>query len=972
MEPGSLDAITDRVAQEAPPNFDISRRFTVAGQDPFETVDWSRRAVSAGDFSHDAVEAPTVWTDQSVAIVAKLYFATVGGVREDSVRQLVHRVAMKITREGIIHDYFPGIYEDQDPGTPGTQNSLATIFYDELVYTCLHQYAAFNTPVWLNLGVPGRQQSCSACYLLSVEDHMLGEHSITDWWAQEAAIFKSGAGSGVNLSNLRGSMEPLSTGGVASGPVAYMRPADAGAGTLKSGGAHRRAAKMIQLDADHPDILDFIDVKTREDARMRILKEAGVNLDPFSAEGERNIAECTSFQNGNISVRVSDKFMDAVAHDREWELISRVSGEAVATIPARALMRRMAEAAWRCADPGIMFDDTINGWHTTPAQGPITTSNPCGETHLNDDSSCNLASLNLVKFLGEGDNHFAVDDFRHVVDVMVTAMDITCSFSDLPTELTTRNTRDLRQLGLGYTNLGAALMVQGFPYDSMRGREWAASITALLTGRAYYRSAQLAATMGPFAHWAENSESMLKVIGRHCMYAADLIAEVANEARSDWMNAAELGREYGYRNAQASVVAPTGTTSFFVGADTTGVEPAFSLVTTKNLAAAGTMTIVNGSVGRALETLGYVDSEIATLQLALVDDGVDRFMALLRKDNERDVFATAMGSHAISPQGHLEMVAAIQPFLSGATSKTLNIPADTTVDDIYDLYIEAWNKGVKCVAVYRDGSKTSQVLSTKAEPTITVTPDVAMAFMAQSDEDIEKVVSALVAAGNVTMPDLSHLGFGLQRKKMPLERHSLTHKFSIGEQDGYITAGMYEDGTVGEVFITGAGKEGSTLQGMMGAFSIAISYMLQYGVPLEAIVEKYSHMKFEPSGPTKNPEIPFANSIPDYIARWLASRFGDVDLQDREAVLTDGVKAKRTAELDKVYGGPIGTVPLESVSFSPVGATLTHSVIGNHGTIPIVQASTELGPPCGDCGAFMRRSGSCHRCDNCGASTGCG
>lgn len=928
MEPTSIAAPAVEVRR-------VARRFTMVGQDVWDTVQWGRRDAQAGEFFQANVEAPVEWGDQAVGVVAKLYFATVDGVKEDSVKQLVGRVARTITYEGLKAGYFGDEAKENDKGiiifdNEGLTNQTkknAETFEEELIYIMLHQMAAFNTPVNLNFGVPGRKQVASACFLLSISDTMINENGITEWWSKEARIFKGGAGSGINASNLRGSMEALSTGGVASGPCAYMRTADSGAGTLKSGGAHRRAAKMVCLDVNHPDIREFIWLKPREDERMRALIAAGFNLDPTTTEGEKTIAECTSCQNANLSVRISDEFMTAVETDADWELIARTDGEPIAVVKARDLFREIAEAAYRCGDPGLLFHDTINSWHTTPEKGPITTCNPCGETHLNDDSSCNLASINILKFIDK--KAFRIDDFCHAVDVLTTAMDVTCGFSELPTEKIERNTRNLRQLGLGYANLGAALMVMGFPYDSDQGRDFASSITALLTGRAYMRSAELAEQLGPFAEWENNRERMMEVMFKHDGMLSTNKDGIWGAARECWHDAIRKGQETGYRNSQASVVAPTGTTSFMMGCDTTGGEPAMSLVGYKGLAAGGHMKMTNGSVEQALVNLGYskaeVDQSVTHLRL------YDKLVGV--REEHKTVFATALGDeNTISPEGHVKMLAVIQPFISGATSKTVNMPQGTTVEEIEEIYRLTHELGVKAVAVYREGSKATSVVTTK--------PKDVRAEPVKQDPEAEEPMNYAPIGG---------------RRRLPSERQSITHKFSIDGYEGYVTAGMYPDGSLGEIFLTDIGKEGSTIRGMMGAWATAISIALQYGVPLEVYARKFTHMRFEPEGQTENPEIRTARSLVDYIMRWLISRFADEGLCEEFGVLTPAVKKRLTERFDGASEESQGPIAVSAVSTN-----------GHHKHQPELS-----GPVCGDCGNLMQRAGTCFTCI-CGNSTGCG
>lgn len=931
----------------------IQRHFTIPGNDVWDSIEWSTRDVEVGKFSFKDIEAPVEWSDQSVGVVAKLYFATINKVREKSVRGLIDRVVGKIAVEGLKNGYFGDDAKEDDKGIirwdgfddlekNQTYQNFMT-FRDELTFLILHQMAAFNTPVWLNFGVPGRAQVASACFLLSVEDTMTGPGGITSWWDKEAKIFKAGAGSGICVSPLRGSMEPLSTGGLASGPTAYMRTADSGAGTLKSGGAHRRAAKMVCINDDHPDVLDFIQLKPREDDRMRALIKAGFDLDPTTQEGEKIIAECTTCQNANFSVRLSDAFMRAVEQDGMWFLTARKSGDSTDTVSAREMLRKIAEASHQCADPGILFDDTINSWHTTPAQGRINTCNPCAEVHQNDDTACNLASLNLLKFVDEDEGGFDTKTFCHAVDVMTTAMDITCSFSDLPTPEIEKNVRELRQLGLGYANLGAALMVQGMPYDSDEGRDWTSSVTALMTGRVYRRSGELAEQLGAFDHFEENKHEMMSVIGKHADTMAatvrgDWSSPIWEAARNSWNDAVGYGfkEDCGFRNAQATVIAPTGTISFMMGCDTTGCEPSIALRSYKGLASGGSITMVNGSVKRALENLHYSKDSVANI----VDDVRLHGTSIGIHESHLPIFATALGDNSIAPSGHIKMLAAIQPFISGASSKTVNLSENTTVEEIESFYVDAWKLGIKAVAIYREGSKTTSVLSLKEKPVKEI-PVISVTALLDPDSippehDAEE-----------EPPEWTP-----QRKRLPVERQSLTHKFSIDGHEGYITAGMWSDGTLGEIFMNGIGKEGSTLKGMMDAWATAVSISFQYGVPLEIYARKFTNMNFEPHGATSNPEIMAARSIVDYIMRWLVSRFGDADLCEELGVLTPEVKKRLAKRLD------------EGVSSGPVAVGIISSGHRQH------QADM-TGPVCRECGGMMKRTGTCYAC-SCGNTTGCG
>jgi ribonucleoside-diphosphate reductase alpha chain len=921
----------------------IERMFTTPGEHPFDAVEWELRdaRIGHGDrvaFEQTGVEFPASWSQNATNIVAQKYFRGQIGhpERERSVKQMITRVAGTIAGWGRERGYFAS---EQD----------AEAFEVELTHILLHQMAAFNSPVWFNVGFEESPQ-CSACFILSVKDTM---ESILAWNTKEGMIFRGGSGSGINLSNIRGSMEPLAKGGTASGPVSFMRGADSWAGTIKSGGKTRRAAKMVVLDIDHPDIVDFITCKAREEDKALALREAGFDM---SIDGEGFFS--IQYQNANNSVRVTDEFMRAVENDEDWRLTSRSTGEAIGEpIPARKLMREIAQAAWRCADPGVQYDTTINQWHTCPNSGRINASNPCSEYMHVDDSACNLASLNLMKFR-RADGTLDVAAFQHTVDIVLLAQEIVVGPSSYPTEEIAVNARAFRQLGLGYANLGAYLMSNGMPYDSDAGRGTAAAITALMTGRAYRESARVAAALGPYERYAENREAHNGVMRMHrdASYAipdsACADGELLAAARRSWDEAVELGEQVGYRNAQATVLAPTGTISFLMDCDTTGVEPDFSLVKFKELVGGGQMTIVNRTVPLALATLGYSDPQIEQIEAYINEHGTIVGAPGLAEEH-LEVFDVAVGERAISHMGHIEMMGAVQPFISGAISKTVNLPEGATVEDITDAYTQAWRLGVKALAIYRDGSKTAQALRTDAQKEGGAATSV--------DEAVEQAVAkALEQAGP-------------RRKRMPRERQSITHKFSIGGHEGYITAGMYEDGSVGEIFLTDIGKEGSTLRGMMNSFATAISIALQYGVPLETLVQKFSYMRFEPEGITSNPEIPFAKSMPDYIMRWLASRFLDTDAQEELGILTPAVRARKAAQeaaqavAASDTSGPEASAGAGSESV-PAAAAMTD-------TPPVVPArlqGLDLGPACSQCGGMMQRTGSCYTCSSCGNNTGCG
>jgi len=924
----------------------VERRFSSPGTHPFDEIEWEIRDAVIGDpanpaFEQRGVEFPKSWSQNATNIVAQKYFRGQLGSpeRESSVKQMIGRVAGTISNWGREGGYFAS--EDD-----------ADAFEMELTSILLNQKAAFNSPVWFNVGFEERPQ-CSACFILSVEDTM---ESILGWNTKEGNIFRGGSGSGINLSNIRGSMEPLQKGGTASGPVSFMRGADAWAGTIKSGGKTRRAAKMVVLDVDHPDIEHFIWCKADEEKKAEALRDAGFDMS-IDGEGFTSI----QYQNANNSVRVTDDFMEAVEAGEDWNLTARTTGEATKTLPARDLMNQIADAAWRCADPGTQYDTTINRWHTCPESGRINASNPCSEYMHVDDSACNLASLNLMKFRRE-DGSFEVEPFEHAVDIVFLAQEIVVGFSSYPTEEITANANAFRQLGLGYANLGALLMSDGLPYDSDTGRNVAAAITALMTGRAYRQSALIAAeATGPYDEYERNHEPHNGVMRMHrdASYDIDpsgIKGDLLAAAQRSWDEAVELGEEHGYRNAQATVLAPTGTISFLMDCDTTGIEPDFSLVKFKELVGGGQMTIVNRSVPLALGAMGYSETEVDQINAYITEKNTIVGAPGL-KDEHLPVFDVAVGERAISHTGHIDMMAATQPFISGAISKTVNLPQSATIEDIADAYTRGWKGGLKALAIYRDGSKTAQALRTDA----------------QKEKEAEVVA----------LPP--------ERKRMPRERESITHKFSIAGHEGYITAGKYEDGSVGEIFLTDIGKEGSTMRGLMNAFATAISLGLQYGVPLEDFVRKFSYMRFEPEGITGNPEIPFAKSLPDYIMRWVASRFiEDTETLEELGIMTQEVRAKKDAETSQLGLG------ISTDTAGPANGGNGHTKPGNGngaakakasggGAVPAAAAFTDtppvvpakmsgldLGPACEQCGGMMQRTGSCYTCSSCGNNTGCG
>jgi ribonucleoside-diphosphate reductase alpha chain len=931
----------------------IKRFFTTPETHPFDAIEWERRDAHIGHgdrvaFEQRDVEFPKSWSQNATNIVAQKYFRGQLGSpeRESSVKEMISRVAGTISRWGSEGSYFAS--EDD-----------ARAFNHELTHILVNQMAAFNSPVWFNVGFEESPQ-CSACFILSVDDTM---ESILDWNTKEGMIFRGGSGSGINLSNIRGSMEPLAKGGTASGPVSFMRGADSWAGTIKSGGKTRRAAKMVVLNIDHPDIREFIWCKAKEEDKAEALRDAGFDMS-IDGDGFKSI----QYQNANNSVRVTDEFMRAVEEDGEWRLTSRATGEPIGEpVSARELMREIAEAAWRCADPGMQYDTTINRWHTSPNSGRINASNPCSEYMHVDNSACNLASLNLMKFR-RSDGTLDVESFEHTVDTVLLAQEIIVGPSSYPTEEIGVNARAFRQLGLGYANLGAYLMSNGMPYDSDQGRNAAAAITALMTGRAYRRSAEAAGALGPYEHYEDNREAHNNVMWMHRDAAYAIPGEGSADAgllaaaKRSWDEAVELGEHHGYRNAQATVLAPTGTISFLMDCDTTGVEPDFSLVKFKELVGGGQMTIVNKTVPLALQTLDYSEQQIEQIDAHIAEHGT--IVGAPGLDEEHlPVFDVAVGERAISHMGHIKMMGAVQPSISGALSKTINMPQEATVEDIADAYIQAWHLGIKALAIYRDGSKTAQALRTDAQK----------AAPADVDAIVEQAVTKALAEA------------GPRRKRMPRERQSITHKFSIGGHEGYITAGMYPDGSVGEIFLTDIGKEGSTLRGMMNSFATAISIALQYGVPLETLVQKFSYMRFEPEGITGNPEIPFAKSMPDYIMRWLASRFLDTDAQEELGILTPEVRARKmaqetaqsmqasdTAGPSATDEDPDGQAPQASAGAASESTPAAASFTDSPPVVPARLQGLDLGPACSQCGGMMQRTGSCYTCSSCGNNTGCG
>ena len=921
----------------------IDRIYTTEGVHPYDQVNWEFRDVVQTNwkngetiFEQRGAEFPEFWSLNASTIVTTKYFRGALGTeeREFSLRQLINRVVLTYTQAGRDHGYFAS---EED----------ATIFEHEMTYMLLNQVFAFNSPVWFNVGTKSPQQ-VSACFILSVDDSM---ESILNWYREEGMIFKGGSGAGLNLSRIRSSKELLkSSGGSASGPVSFMRGADASAGTIKSGGATRRAAKMVVLDVDHPDIVEFIETKELEEEKIRVLRDAGYDMEL----GGRDI-NSVQYQNANNSVRVNAEFMNAVENGGKFGLRARTNGEVIEEVDARELFNKISKAAWACADPGIQYDDIINDWHTTPESGRITASNPCSEYMHLDNSSCNLASLNLLKFLNP-DGSFDSATFTKASELIITAMDISISFADFPTEAIGETTRAYRQLGIGYANLGALLMAIGVPYDSKEGFALAGAITSLMTAAAYRRSAELAAVVGPYDGYAKNKAGHDRVMAKH-EAANSLVTSVTEVDRSvhaaateQWALNTKIGSQNGWRNAQASLLAPTGTIGFMMDCDTTGIEPDFSLVKYKKLSTGGSMQIVNQTIPFALHRLGYSQETIEAIVDHIGQNGhvID---APGLKTEHYPIFDTAIGVRAIEPMGHVRMMAAVQPFLSGAISKTVNMPETATVEEIAEVYFQGWKYGLKALAIYRDNCKVGQPLSDGKAKTET------------------KTDKATVATG------MSHP----VRKRLPKSRPSSTTSFTVGGAEGYLTAGSYPDGGLGEVFLK-LGKQGSTLAGVMDAFSIAVSIGLQYGVPLETYVQKFTNVSFEPAGLTDDKDIRMAKSLMDYIFRRLALDY--LPYETRSAI---GIHStdERNAELDanSNYGAQVEVESIASSfdavaepvvsSSQSVEITIKKEVHSSAELFELLQGKESDAPLCFNCGIKMRPSGSCHVCEGCGSTSGC-
>ncbi|MFB9679772.1 vitamin B12-dependent ribonucleotide reductase [Streptosporangium vulgare] len=925
----------------------MKRIFTTPGVHPYDELTWERRDVvmtnwrdGSINFEQRGVEFPQSWSVNAANIVTTKYFRGAVGTpqREWSLKQLVDRVVGVYTRTAVEHGYFA---TDED----------AEIFDHELKHALVNQVFSFNSPVWFNVGTASPQQ-VSACFILAVDDQM---ESILDWYKEEGVIFKGGSGSGVNLSRIRSSKELLSSGGTASGPVSFMRGADASAGTIKSGGATRRAAKMVVLDVDHPDIEEFVETKAREEDKIRALRDAGFDMDL----GGKDIVS-VQYQNANNSVRVSDEFMRAVENGEEFGLRARLTGEVIEKVDARELFRKMGKAAWECADPGVQYDDTINDWHTSPETGRITASNPCSEYLHLDNSSCNLASINLLKFLKDDDT-FDIANFVKITELVITAMDVSITFADFPTEKIDQTTRAYRQLGIGYANLGALLMATGHAYDSDGGRAVAGAITSLMTGVSYRRSAELAAVVGPYDGYARNADAHKRVMRKHndandSLRTVDEIdGAIHREASRQWAECLRLGDRNGYRNAQASLLAPTGTIGLMMDCDTTGIEPDLALVKFKKLVGGGSMQIVNQTIPRALRRLGYQEEQVEAIVEFIAEHGHVVDAPGLRREHY-EVFDCAMGERAIAPMGHVRMMAAAQPFLSGAISKTVNLPESATIEDIEQVYMEGWKLGLKALAVYRDNCKVGQPLSASGKKT----------------EEKEKPAEPEIQVVEISRPT---------RRRMPNQRPSTTTRFTVGGAKGYMTASSYPDDGLGEVFLK-MSKQGSTLAGVMDAFSVAISIGLQYGVPLETYVGKFVNMRFDPAGMTDDPDVRIAASVMDYIFRRLA--LDHLPYDDRAAL---GIfsASERAAQQRGEDPAPIHTdeviaelatsapiesaAPVEEPKSRPEAVAVETS--RRTGSLESHQGRTADAPLCMTCGTKMRPAGSCYVCEGCGSTSGC-
>ena len=932
----------------------IGRFFTTPGVHPYDEVAWEVRDSRITNwrdgtvaFEQLGVEFPMDWSLNSTNIVTQKYFRGTPGTpeREHSVRQVIDRVADTISTWGIEGGYFA----DQEE---------AEAFRAELKFILVTQRAAFNSPVWFNIGVKGVPQQASACFILAVEDKM---SAILNWYREEGTIFKGGSGSGINLSKIRSSAEHLEGGGTASGPVSFMRGADASAGTIKSGGKTRRAAKMVILNADHPDVEEFIWCKVKEERKARVLRDAGFDMDLDGAD-----SFSVQYQNANNSVRVTDEFMHAVKEDRDWNFNAVTDGTPVRTIRARDLWRQIAEASWECADPGLQFDTTINKWHTATATGRINGSNPCSEYMHIDNSACNLSSLNLLKFLDDNDR-FDVEAYRHAIEVMFTAQEILVGRADYPTEMIGENSRKFRQLGLGYANLGALLMALGMAYDSDGGRAWAAGLTSLMTGHAYATSARTASRMGPFSGFAENEKYMLNVLRMHrdahgeILNMSDVQEDLLYAGMESWEAAVRDGEEYGVRNSQATVLAPTGTIGLMMDCDTTGVEPDLGLVKFKKMVGGGSMSIVNQTIPRALRRLGYNTHQVDDI-IAYIDVNKSILGAPHIESSHLNVFACSMGDNTIHYEGHVRMMGAVQPFLSGAISKTVNMPEEATVEDIEKLHMLSWELGIKAVAIYRDNCKVGQPLSTAKKDDDSTDAEKAEAATTVIERVVEKIVTQPV------------------RQKLPRSRRGRTFEFRVADCKGFANIGEYDDGRPGELFLT-VSKQGSTLSGIMDAFAKSISYGLQYGVPMRAFVEAFTNMRFEPAGMTDDPDIRMASSIMDYLFRRLALEYmtyderAELGIFSRDERIQPTLPGVEESVIETTNGTELATDPK---SVQSVSELVTQIEMGIAPTAPLSDHSNPNGiarhsdaPMCMMCGVQMQRAGSCHACPSCGSTSGC-
>ncbi|NCY15748.1 MAG: vitamin B12-dependent ribonucleotide reductase [Actinobacteria bacterium] len=919
----------------------IRRHFTTAGTHPYEMMEWERRDARISNwktgevaFEQLGVEFPVGWSLNATNIVAQKYFRGTPGTpeRESSLRQVADRVADTIADWGIADGYF-------------ADEAEAEAFRDELKYIIVTQRAAFNSPVWFNIGVPGVPQQASACFILSVDDKM---DSILNWYVEEGTIFKGGSGAGINLSRIRSSKELLKGGGTASGPVSFMRGADASAGTIKSGGKTRRAAKMVILNVDHPDVEEFIWCKSREEKKARALRDAGFDMDLDGAD-----ITSIQYQNANNSVRVTDDFMQAVVDDADWHLRAVSTGEIVKTVRARDLMRQISQAAWECADPGMQFDTTINHWHTACNTGRINGSNPCSEYMHVDNSACNLASINLLKYLA-ADDTFDVEAYRHTIEVMFTAQEILVGNADYPTVPIGENSHKFRQLGLGYANIGALLMALGLPYDSDEGRAMAGALTSLMTGHAYATSARTAARMGPFSGYEENAEHMLRVLDQHreAAYGIDELGvpgDLLEAARTAWDDACAVAAQVGVRNAQASVLAPTGTIGLMMDCDTTGVEPDLGLVKMKKLVGGGTMSIVNQTIPRALKRLGYTPEQVEEIT-SYIHENMSILGAPHIKPEHIAVFACSMGDNTIHYSGHIRMMGAVQPFISGAISKTVNLPEEVTVEEVEQLHIDAWKLGIKAVAIYRDNCKVAQPLSASKKD-----DDSADAAAGAATEVVERIVERVV--------------YEPIRKKLPRTRVSRTFEFRVADCKGFVTVGEYEDGRPGEIFVR-VSKQGSTLAGIMDAFAISVSHGLQYGVPLRSFIEAFTGMRFEPAGMTDDPDIRIANSLMDYLFRRMALEYLSPEERAELNILTTSERMQPT--LPGVEDSVVETRQGSEMPADPPSIESVTTLLAEARVVTKAPASVNHDAPmCMQCGVTMQRAGSCHACPSCGTTSGC-